>query len=37
LRWLSLAFAAAGVGAIASVNAGDFYAWLDRPDWAPPA
>ena len=35
--WLALVFAAAGVGAAASVNASSFYAQLSRPDWAPPA
>ena len=37
LGWLAVAFAAAAVGAIASANAGDFYAALARPSWAPPA
>jgi translocator protein len=35
--WLVVVFAAAAVGAIASVDAGAFYAQLDRPPWAPPA
>jgi tryptophan-rich sensory protein len=35
--WLLLSFAAAGVGGVASMNAGSFYADLIRPDWAPPA
>lgn len=34
--WLLLAFAAAAVGAIASADAGVFYAQLVRPTWAPP-
>ena len=34
--WLALAFAAAALGGLASVNAGDFYAQLVRPEWAPP-
>ena len=34
---LGCTFAAAALGAIASVDAGDFYATLSRPDWAPPA
>lgn len=34
--WLLISFAAAAVGAVASVNAGDFYQQLARPDWAPP-
>jgi tryptophan-rich sensory protein len=37
LAWLLLTFAAAAVGAIASANAGRFYAELTRPSWAPPA
>jgi benzodiazapine receptor len=37
LGWLALAFAAAAVGAIASVDAASFYAQLARPAWAPPA
>jgi benzodiazapine receptor len=35
--WLALVFAAAAVGAIASVDAAPFYAQLARPPWAPPA
>jgi tryptophan-rich sensory protein len=35
--WLLLSFAAAGVGAVASVRAGIFYQQLLRPEWAPPA
>ena len=35
--WLLLSFAAAGVGAAASVNAGVFYQQLVRPEWAPPS
>jgi benzodiazapine receptor len=35
--WLLISFAAAAAGAIASVNAGDFYRQLVRPGWAPPA
>ncbi|RPH67113.1 MAG: tryptophan-rich sensory protein [Burkholderiales bacterium] len=34
--WLVLSFVAAGVGAIASADAGDFYRQLVRPGWAPP-
>jgi tryptophan-rich sensory protein len=37
LGWLLLAFAAAAVGAIASVQAASFYAQLVKPSWAPPA
>lgn len=36
LGWLILTFAAAALGAIASVNAGAFYQQLVRPAWAPP-
>jgi tryptophan-rich sensory protein len=32
--WLLVAFLAAAVGAIASVNAADFYAQLNKPSWA---
>lgn len=34
--WLTLSFAAAAVGAVASANAGTFYQSLSRPGWAPP-
>ncbi|QDL39590.1 tryptophan-rich sensory protein [Rhodoferax sediminis] len=37
VAWLVLSFVAAGVGAIASVEAASFYAQLMRPSWAPPA
>ncbi|HKU89831.1 MAG TPA: TspO/MBR family protein [Steroidobacteraceae bacterium] len=37
LGWLLLTFAAAAIGALASVNAAEFYAQLARPEWAPPA
>jgi tryptophan-rich sensory protein len=37
LSWLVLSFAAAGIGAIATAEAGEFYQQLVRPDWAPPA
>jgi tryptophan-rich sensory protein len=36
LGWIALAAAAGAVGALASRNAGDFYATLVRPAWAPP-
>src|SRR5512135_2216504 len=36
LGWLALTFSAAAIGAIASVNAGAFYAELTGPSWAPP-
>lgn len=35
--WLVLSFSVAAVGAVASIEAGPFYAQLLRPDWAPPA
>jgi len=35
--WLGVAFAAAAIGAVASADAGSFYAQLIRPAWAPPA
>jgi tryptophan-rich sensory protein len=35
--WLLVTFAAAAVGAFASVDAGEFYRQLERPAWAPPA
>ncbi len=37
LGWLLVVFAAAAVGAIASVDAQAFYARLTQPAWAPPA
>jgi benzodiazapine receptor len=37
LAWLGLVFAAAAVGAMASIDAASFYAQLARPTWAPPA
>jgi len=35
--WLLVTFAAAAVGAIASIEARSFYLQLARPTWAPPA
>jgi tryptophan-rich sensory protein len=35
--WLLVSFAAAAIGAVASINAGEFYLQLTRPGWAPPA
>jgi tryptophan-rich sensory protein len=35
--WLLVAFATAAAGAIASVDAAQFYAQLSKPSWAPPA
>jgi translocator protein len=37
LAWLAVTFTAAYVGAIASMDAGSFYAQLSRPQWAPPS
>ncbi|TVP52544.1 MAG: tryptophan-rich sensory protein [Halomonadaceae bacterium] len=34
--WIVLLAVVAALGAIASVNAGDFYQQLTQPDWAPP-
>ena len=35
--WLLVTFAAAAIGAIASIEASSFYLQLVRPTWAPPA
>jgi translocator protein len=35
--WLLVTFAAAAVGAVASIEAAGFYLQLERPAWAPPA
>ena len=35
--WLACTFVAAGIGAVASARAAEFYAQLQRPDWSPPA
>lgn len=37
VAWLVVSFAAATVGAVASVDAAAFYAELSQPAWAPPA
>lgn len=37
LIFLVISFIVAALGAMASINAGDFYAGLTRPAWAPPA
>ncbi|WP_346797257.1 TspO/MBR family protein [Halomonas sp. Bachu 37] len=37
IGWLVLAYLAAAIGAIASVNAASFYETLQQPTWAPPA
>lgn len=36
LVWLGITFAAATLAAGASIQAGEFYARLERPTWAPP-
>ncbi|MET0961765.1 MAG: TspO/MBR family protein [Noviherbaspirillum sp.] len=36
LAWLALCFSVAALGALASVNAAEFYQQLQRPSWAPP-
>lgn len=36
LAWLAACFAAAALGALASVSAATFYQQLIRPPWAPP-
>ncbi len=35
LGWLLVSFVAAAIGAVGSANAGEFYAQLARPAWAP--
>lgn len=35
--WLMVSFIAAAIGGAASLQAGDVYTRLVRPDWAPPA
>ncbi|HEU4851850.1 MAG TPA: TspO/MBR family protein [Telluria sp.] len=37
IAWCAITFAAAGIGAMASVGAAEFYAQLRLPSWAPPA
>jgi translocator protein len=37
LGWIVVTASAAGVGALASIDAASFYAELQRPAWAPPA
>ncbi|OHV07551.1 TspO/MBR family protein [Kushneria phosphatilytica] len=37
LGWLGISYLAAAIGAIASINAVDFYERLAQPEWAPPA
>lgn len=36
VSWLVVCFAAAAIGAVASVHAASFYMQLVRPGWAPP-
>lgn len=37
IGWLILAYIAAAIGAVASINAASFYEGLVQPAWAPPA
>jgi translocator protein len=37
VAWLAIVFAAAGLGALASLDAESFYGRLHRPSWSPPA
>lgn len=37
IGWFILVFAAAAVGAVASIQAASFYGSLARPSWAPPS
>src|SRR5688572_4952318 len=37
VAWLAVVFAAASIGAIASIDADTFYGQLQKPSWAPPA
>ena len=37
IGWIALCAAAGAIGAVASANAPQFYASLDKPAWAPPA
>jgi translocator protein len=37
VMWLAVTFIAAGIGAVASSEAGGFFQQLSRPVWAPPA
>lgn len=36
LGWVFVSFLAAAIGAVGSMNAGEFYGQLARPEWAPP-
>jgi tryptophan-rich sensory protein len=35
--WLAVCFVAAAIGSVASISAPEFYARLNKPDWAPSA
>ena len=37
IGWLVLAYIAAAIGAVASIEAASFYQSLQQPSWAPPA
>ena len=37
VAWLLVSFAAASIGAVASLDAASFYGQLVRPGWAPPS
>jgi tryptophan-rich sensory protein len=37
IGWLAVSYIASAIGAVASLQAGSFYAQLVRPDWAPPS
>jgi len=37
ITWLVISYSASAIGALASIQAGAFYAELVQPDWAPPA
>jgi translocator protein len=37
IGWLIVSFTAAAIGAVASINAAEFYQTLTLPTWAPPA
>lgn len=36
VAWLAVVYAAAAIGAFASINAREFYAQLNQPGWSPP-
>ena len=37
IAWLGASYAAAGLGSVATLEAGAFYSQLVRPSWSPPA